>query len=121
MLAVDLLRRRFKEWKHGHAQRWREIVMNDPCPYCVLTPRADFGKTRMTIEHVEPVALGGSNRWDNIVAAHEGCNHQLSKAPLLRFLLYRQRSDGQPKKIRRQLRREFFKDASHSHFGPLQG
>ncbi len=87
---------------------WRAVVRRDPCPYCCLSPRADFGKQRMTIEHITPLSVGGLNDWRNIVAAHEGCNQQRSSRPLLGFLLFRRFSAGLNKTQRGQLRRAFY-------------
>jgi 5-methylcytosine-specific restriction endonuclease McrA len=87
---------------------WADIVRRDPCPYCCVTPRADFGRHRMTLEHVQPRGQGGSSGWANLVGAHQGCNYQRSDRGLLQFLLFRQRSAGANKATRKRLRREFF-------------
>jgi 5-methylcytosine-specific restriction endonuclease McrA len=102
----------------GSNQGWRKVIKRDPCPYCCLTPRADFGKTRMTIEHIVPLALGGGDTWRNIVGAHEGCNHQRGQRPLLHFLVFRQVSAGKSKLERRQLRRAFFRGSAQETAEP---
>lgn len=117
MNAIEFFRARIPAMRHGAKQRWKALVLREPCPYCCLSPRADFGKERMTIEHIQPRVLGGSDRWDNLVGAHRGCNEQRSARPLLHFLLYRHRSAGSSKVDRRRLRRELFRSFNERDTG----
>lgn len=41
------------------------------CQYCGERKSAD----KLTLDHVLPRARGGSNRWENLVAACQPCNH----------------------------------------------
>lgn len=110
-------------WRVSHTSpvSWKKLILTDPCPYCCLAPRADFGKHRITIEHVTPKSEGGTGEWGNLVGAHEGCNQQRSSHSLLLFLIYRQRmaairgKKGTPnRKERARFRRAFW---SHGRRG----
>jgi 5-methylcytosine-specific restriction endonuclease McrA len=67
-----------------HAEEYAERVLRfDPCAYCgKRTPNSHA-------DHIEPIALGGRNGWENLTAACAVCNHRKSAVPLLIFLLRR--------------------------------
>lgn len=50
----------------------REVLRRDDytCQYC--GKRSPY----LTVDHVFPRRLGGTHRWDNLVAACPGCNHR---------------------------------------------
>lgn len=52
------------------------------CAYCLAA-------TSLTFDHVEPLALGGPHRPDNIVMACRSCNSSKKSSPLLIFLMRR--------------------------------
>lgn len=56
-----------------------EILRFDPCSYC--------GGLGGHIDHVEPLAKGGSNTWENLTATCKSCNSKKKTKPLLMFLL----------------------------------
>lgn len=66
------------------AQSWR-------CCYCgtrmVLYPEAGPRSDRASIEHVEPRGFGGSDEWENLVAACKLCNHARGSMSADWFLL----------------------------------
>ncbi len=49
----------------GEAQNWR-------CAYCYC----DISPETATLDHVVPIAKGGADDWENIVAACEPCNYK---------------------------------------------
>lgn len=49
---------------------WLCRLCQTPIPREAMLPNPLFG----TIDHVHPVSLGGEHRWDNVQAAHLGCN-----------------------------------------------
>ena len=55
------------------------LVKNDPCSYC--------NKTGGTVDHVEPIASGGSLEWENLTGACHSCNASKNDSSLLRYLL----------------------------------
>lgn len=55
------------------------LISSDPCVYC--------GADGETIEHILPVSLGGTDRWDNLAPACGRCNCSKNDKTLLRFLL----------------------------------
>lgn len=57
------------------------ILAGDPCCYC--------GAPMKHVDHIHPIARGGSGSWDNLTAACASCNHQKSARPLLHFMLDR--------------------------------
>ena len=97
---------------------WRQVVLNDPCPYCVVAPppvALNRGQLRMSLEHVEPISRGGVNAWSNLVGAHQGCNLQRGNRSLLRYVLFRhlmsalRGKKGTPTRMeRRRFRKGFF-------------
>lgn len=54
------------------------IIENDLCAYC--------GGPADQIDHVVPLARGGSNEWDNLTAACLSCNYSKGTTSLLQFL-----------------------------------
>lgn len=56
-----------------------EILRRDPCAYC--GGRAD------AIDHIEPLARGGGNTWENLASACGSCNSKKRDKVLLLFLL----------------------------------
>ena len=66
---------------------WFTVLKCDPCPFCPSkpwrTPRP------MTLDHVQPRALGGSNGVENLVGMCEACNEEKGDRSLLIFLLER--------------------------------
>ncbi len=56
------------------------ILLRDPCCYC-------GSKGRLTIDHIVPIAEGGSNDWTNLTAACKSCNSRKHTRQLLPFLL----------------------------------
>lgn len=55
------------------------IISNDPCTYC--------GAPTQSVDHVVPVARGGSGEWTNLAPACLSCNSSKCDEPLLTFLL----------------------------------
>lgn len=55
------------------------LVSNDPCVYC--------GASAQSIDHIVPVAGGGSGEWSNLAPACLSCNSSKCDEPLLTFLL----------------------------------
>jgi 5-methylcytosine-specific restriction endonuclease McrA len=64
---ADKLRRRAGR-ASGLCRAYAAILLGDPCSYC--------GGVGGQIDHIEPVARGGSNEWDNLTAACGGCNRR---------------------------------------------
>lgn len=62
------------------AQEYIKILLRDPCAYCGLS-------TGITIDHIVPVAEGGSSDWANLTAACALCNSQKRTRSILDFLL----------------------------------
>lgn len=54
------------------------IVARDPCAYC--------GDAGGTIDHIMPLAYGGSNDWENLTGACLSCNSRKSDKLLLAWL-----------------------------------
>lgn len=57
------------------------ILRADRCSYCHAAIEA--------IDHIDPLAKGGSNHWANLTGACTRCNGSKGDTPLLRFLLRR--------------------------------
>jgi hypothetical protein len=55
------------------------IIANDPCAYC--------GVPMQSVDHIVPVARGGSGEWMNLAPACLSCNSSKCDDPLLAFLL----------------------------------
>ena len=64
---------------HSEAKRlWREQIKdhwNHTCAYC-------GSKENITLDHVKPKALGGTDRSENIVCACHKCNQDKGHSPL---------------------------------------
>lgn len=56
-----------------------EIIAADPCVYC--------GAPAESIDHIVPVARGGSGEWQNLAPACLSCNSSKRDEDLLAFLL----------------------------------
>lgn len=57
------------------------ILQKDPCSYC--------GDPAGTIDHIVPIADGGTSEWGNLAAACQPCNTSKGKKSLLEFMLWR--------------------------------
>jgi 5-methylcytosine-specific restriction endonuclease McrA len=55
------------------------ILRGDICSYC--------GKPAGTVDHIVPVASGGTNDWDNLTSACSSCNSRKHDRSLLAFLV----------------------------------
>jgi 5-methylcytosine-specific restriction endonuclease McrA len=56
-----------------------QIVLNDPCAFC--------DSPAEHVDHIEPIAKGGSNRWENLAGLCASCNRHKSDRSLLTFML----------------------------------
>lgn len=54
------------------------VLLRDPCSYC--------GGPGGTIDHIIPVAAGGTNHWSNLTSACMSCNSSKNDLGLLAFL-----------------------------------
>lgn len=63
------------------AREYITTIFKDPCVYC--------GRVAGTVDHIDPVSLGGSNDWDNLASACRACNSMKNNKLLLAFLLYK--------------------------------
>lgn len=61
------------------ATEYLRILHSDICSFC--------GKPAGTIDHIVPVAKGGTNDWDNLTAACPSCNSRKHDRSLLLFVL----------------------------------
>jgi 5-methylcytosine-specific restriction endonuclease McrA len=61
--------------------RWAAHLRNDPCAYC--------GGAGGEVDHIVPVAAGGTSGFENLIGACRRCNAQKHTVPLLSFLLAR--------------------------------
>lgn len=59
------------------------FISRDPCVYC--------GNPGQSVDHVVPVAFGGTSEWHNLAPACRKCNSTKGSKSLLEFLMYRQR------------------------------
>lgn len=60
---------------------WLSIIEGDPCSYC--------GAPMEEVDHITPVAKGGTNEWENYAPACGPCNRRKNATPLVHFLLKR--------------------------------
>ena len=60
------------------ATEYRSILAGDPCCYC--------GQPSEQVDHIDPLANGGPEAWDNLTAACASCNGRKSARDLLTFL-----------------------------------
>ncbi len=58
-----------------------QALLQDPCSYC--------GGVSTTIDHIVPVADGGSDDWENLTPACFSCNRRKWDRSLLLFLAHR--------------------------------
>jgi hypothetical protein len=77
------------------------------CVYCGRT--MEQGDAQLTLDHVTPVELGGSNRARNLVTCCMGCNCSKQDKPVREFVAYldAQGADtqGLAKRVRKHTRR----------------
>lgn len=70
--SVRLVRYINTSWRYNKSPKWSKngVMMRDKhsCAFCA-------GKAT-TVDHVKPRAQGGTNRWDNTVAACSPCNNK---------------------------------------------
>lgn len=81
-----------KEWAKRRSKQPGYRILSSARPYCVILrgdPCAYCGGPMQHIDHIDPIAEGGSRGWDNLTAACQPCNHQKYNKPLLVFLLDR--------------------------------
>lgn len=85
----------------GDSFEYVGIIGSDPCAYC--------GGPASEVDHIRPVAHGGSGVWTNLAPACRSCNASKNGTELLQFLL-RRRAQASPSKLpeakERQWRRE---------------
>jgi 5-methylcytosine-specific restriction endonuclease McrA len=62
--------------------QYKKRLRGDLCAYC-----GEYSDQKMTIDHIEPTSMGGSNTVDNITAACAPCNSRKSNTDLLTFML----------------------------------
>lgn len=86
-LTFDVRRRNFSEARRKRAERagdmdihWRMLGDRDQwvCHICGLRVPKRAGNAKdgkgATVDHIVPVAAGGSHTWDNVALAHRFCN-----------------------------------------------
>lgn len=71
-ISIRLVRYVNTVWRYNKSPKWSKngVLLRDKhtCAFC--SGKAD------TIDHVKPRAQGGTNRWDNTVAACSPCNNR---------------------------------------------
>lgn len=67
------------DWAGSDA--YREIIKSDPCVYC--------GGASVAVDHVTPVAQGGSDRWANLAPVCKSCNSRKRSRSVLTVMLSR--------------------------------
>lgn len=85
-----LVARRHQRRALGLDQEAREyivLLLRDPCVYC--------GGAGGTIDHIVPVAAGGTNHWTNLASACMSCNSKKHDLPLI-VALFRKSQEGRP-------------------------
>lgn len=63
--------------------QYRSIIIEDPCVYC--------GAPSRSVDHIQPVADGGADSWENMAPTCRSCNSSKQAKDLLQFLVYRAR------------------------------
>jgi len=68
---------------------FRSFLLNGcTCAYCgrgmVFPPLTKSGLWSISLEHIKPLADGGTNDISNLTLCHTGCNHEQNKKTLLR-------------------------------------
>lgn len=58
---------------------YRIVILADPCVWC--------GNPAETVDHIQPVARGGSDRWDNLAPACLSCNCAKNARSLLENMM----------------------------------
>lgn len=76
----------------AEAQGWK-------CCYCGIKMETGGGGNSVTLEHITPKSLGGTNDPDNLAAACARCNSLRSNLPIEEFIA-NFKSDMTPKEIR---------------------
>ncbi|GGM04843.1 hypothetical protein GCM10010099_21190 [Streptomyces cinereus] len=71
---------------------YRELIVNDPCVYC--------GSQCEAVDHIQPVALGGADNWENLAPVCVSCNSSKQAKDLLHYLLYRIGGGADGKRLR---------------------
>lgn len=79
-MAVARARRRGVPFD-AEALDYCRFIAEDPCVYC--------GVPSGSVDHIDPVMLGGTSDWTNLAPACSSCNSRKGGKPLLAFLLYR--------------------------------
>lgn len=64
----------------------------DPCAYC--------GRAMRHLDHIQPKARGGEDKWTNLTAACFWCNIEKQGASLLGFLAHRRHVVPEPRNPR---------------------
>lgn len=68
------------------AFEWAKIIKQDPCSYC--------GKRSNSIDHIDPIILGGKSNWDNLTPACRSCNSSKNSKRLFLFLSTKMLNNG---------------------------
>jgi 5-methylcytosine-specific restriction endonuclease McrA len=63
----------------AEAKQRRRTVCDTHCRYCGVKTTKAFGLTQGTVDHLKPVALGGSDGPENLVWACSRCNFEKGK------------------------------------------
>lgn len=66
-------------------RRWAKKLRRDPCVWC--------GEPSDTIDHIDPLRVGGSSSPDNLVGCCYACNYRRRDHPLLHWMLERASMD----------------------------
>ncbi|MDE2106793.1 MAG: HNH endonuclease [Patescibacteria group bacterium] len=76
-IADQTFRRRFRY--DDQCVEYAAILMTDLCCYCGRRPCGE-------IDHIDPIARGGINGWNNLTSACRLCNGSKNATPLLLWL-----------------------------------
>lgn len=63
------------------AVAYSTMILLDPCAFC--------GAPSEHVDHIDPLAAGGTSDWDNLAALCASCNTSKGSKSLLDYLLYR--------------------------------
>ncbi|MGW2724812.1 HNH endonuclease [Streptomyces sp. NPDC001492] len=66
---------------HSESAAYRQIIKSDPCVYC--------GAASVAIDHVTPIAEGGSDIWSNLAPVCKPCNSKKRSRSVLTLMLDR--------------------------------
>lgn len=83
--TLNQMPRWFRNRLYEVGQR-NDYLVEDLCVWCQLPV---FPELR-SVEHIQPVSLGGDSSWENKALACRFCNTARGVTPLLHFLLQRQ-------------------------------